>query len=350
MNPQDMLERLVINAIDFLSKSIDEIDNQPKFSVIHFYTAVELFLKARLLAEHWSLVVAKGQIPDIKKFKAGNFKSISLEEAKEKLEKILEINISEKTFNSFKSVCDHRNRMVHFFHEANSIEENEALREEVAKEHLSAWYFLHCLILRDWKDVFEPWGVEIAQLDKRLRSLNQYLNVVFENLKPEIAKRSKEGSYFDKCPSCEFDSYEHRGTVGEFYDPECLVCGFSEGTVIRIDCPDCKSPVFFIGEGFSLCGSCGRKLEPDDLASELLDLIDAHHLIKDGDFEGSANCSNCDGYNTVIPFHGQYFCTSCFEMSDSVTQCQYCGEFNNGDMEDSFLCGCGICSGKLGSE
>ena len=42
------LQLLVENAIDFLNQAADELANNPKYSVIHFYTAVELLLKARL--------------------------------------------------------------------------------------------------------------------------------------------------------------------------------------------------------------------------------------------------------------------------------------------------------------
>ena len=52
MNQRILLERLVENAMDFLHRSIDEFSEHPKFSVIHFHAAVELFLKARLMAEH----------------------------------------------------------------------------------------------------------------------------------------------------------------------------------------------------------------------------------------------------------------------------------------------------------
>ena len=54
-----MFNRLVENAFDFLFKAISEIEGQPKYSVIHFYAAVELFVKARLMKEHWSLVISQ---------------------------------------------------------------------------------------------------------------------------------------------------------------------------------------------------------------------------------------------------------------------------------------------------
>ena len=61
--PSDLFDRLVDNALDFLNRSIADFEKSPKYSVIHFYTAVELFVKARLMAEHWSLVVAKVLAP-----------------------------------------------------------------------------------------------------------------------------------------------------------------------------------------------------------------------------------------------------------------------------------------------
>ena len=38
---------LVENALDFLNKAIGELKDGPKYSVIHFYAAVELFHGAR---------------------------------------------------------------------------------------------------------------------------------------------------------------------------------------------------------------------------------------------------------------------------------------------------------------
>jgi len=40
-----LFKSLVENAIDFLKKSVAEIKKSPKYSVINFYSAVEIFLK-----------------------------------------------------------------------------------------------------------------------------------------------------------------------------------------------------------------------------------------------------------------------------------------------------------------
>ena len=72
---EDYFSRLVDNALNFLSRSIEDLQQSPKYSVIHFYAAVELFLKARLMKEHWSLVVTKPQDADWEKFVAGDFQA-----------------------------------------------------------------------------------------------------------------------------------------------------------------------------------------------------------------------------------------------------------------------------------
>ncbi len=66
----DHLTEIVANAIDFLTLATEEFGDRSKHSVIAFYTAVELMLKARLMEEHWSLVVGKDA--DMNKFKSGD--------------------------------------------------------------------------------------------------------------------------------------------------------------------------------------------------------------------------------------------------------------------------------------
>ncbi len=97
MIKKQIFDRLVENAIDFLSKSIEEIDDSPKYSIIHFHASIELFVKARLMAEHWTLVISKRQEPDWDKFISGNFISVSLDEAAKRLTKIVRSGISNRS-------------------------------------------------------------------------------------------------------------------------------------------------------------------------------------------------------------------------------------------------------------
>ena len=354
MNQQDLLERLVDNAMDFLSQSIRELlDEQPKYSVIHFHAAVELLLKARLMAEHWSLVVARRTEPDWEGFVAGNFVSVSLDEAAKKLDKVVRSGLGKQELKALLRVTKHRNKMVHFFHEGVSAEENDKLRREIAKEQLTAWYLLHKLLTSRWSDVFSAWTVKLREIDGELRGLHEFLKVVFDQVTPEMDTRRASGAVFVDCPSCGFGSLEHVDELGEVYEAECLVCGLAD-RCLTIECLKCSETVLFVGEGLGKCGYCGRSFEPQHVAEALINERAAYIAKKEGDDSRDlSNCSDCDGYHTVVRLNedsDRHVCTSCFGEFESMQVCGWCNEFNTGDMEDSFWVGCSVCDGSAGRD
>ena len=342
----ELFKRLVENGLDFLSRSIDEFESDPKYSVVHFHAAIELFLKARLFAEHWSLVVSRRSDPDWEKFVSGDFHSTSIEEAAAKLEKVVRSRLRSEELETFKRLARHRNKMLHFFHEAISARENEELRAEIAKELLTAWYFLHRLLTSRWSDVFSNWSGKLEGFDKRLRRLHEYLQAVFDQLRPEIKKRKERGAEFRDCASCGFPSQELRFVVGSLRLAECLVCGLAD-KCITIECPACATPVKFENEGFATCINCEQDFDPMDLASALIEESAAHVSDMDGDdFPPPGNCSDCGGYHTVVLQDGErerYVCASCFGVFDLVTHCRLCDELNTGDMTFSEFEGCSFC-------
>ncbi|MGZ5136140.1 MAG: hypothetical protein ACXWCG_13365 [Flavitalea sp.] len=350
---EEMFNRLVENAFDFLSVAIDDlINNRPKYSVIHFYAAVELFIKARLMAEHWSLVVVRDA--DWTKFLIGDFQSVTLSDAAIKLEKIVASKLSDEELKAFKKVGEHRNKMVHFFHVAH-VENKDKEVATIVKEQLNAWYFLHKRLSDQWKDVFAPWSTQINEINKSLKRLIEFLNVVFEKLSPEIEKLNRKGFIFRICPSCGFKAQKHDTDQNIVYESECLVCELTTEQCLRIECPDCGELVFFENEGFATCENedCGKKFEPEELASILTDEDAAYTAAKDGDDSyGPGNCSACAGYHTVIKTtNDTYLCTCCFSTFGeygSIECCAWCNEPNTGDMGDSYIFGCNYCEGLVG--
>ena len=75
---KEIVTTLLDNAFDYLEKSAKEFDSDPKYSVINFFSSVELFLKARLACEHWSLIVADEIV--LSKFLDGDSKTLYYEE------------------------------------------------------------------------------------------------------------------------------------------------------------------------------------------------------------------------------------------------------------------------------
>ena len=349
MKKEDMLERLVENGFDFLNKAIEDLQEHPKFSVIHFHAAVELFLKARLMEEHWSLVISHRQNPDWNKFISGNFQSVSLDGAADRLEKIVRNGLSKSELKSFLEITKHRNKAVHFFHEAHSSEQNSEQVRGIVKQQLTAWYFLHHILTTRWKDVFSRWSESLLKVDKKLRSLHTFLQVVYDQIKPDIEKRKKDGEMFERCPSCLFESQHHGIDQKVVYEANCLVCGLNENA-LKIFCPFCGEDVTFINEGFGQCDNCSKRFEPDDLAYELIDEKAAYVAAKEGDSSWNlGNCSDCDGYHTVVRTEAdEYICTSCFLTLEHLEYCDWCNEPNTGDMENSSWAGCNHCDGRAG--
>ena len=349
MKKEEILERLVKNSLDFLHKAIDELKNYPKFSIIHFHSAVELFLKARLMEEHWTLVISQSQKPDWNKFISGDFISISLDGAADRLEKVVRSQLPPAELKSFREIKQHRNKVVHFFHEDHSDEENTKQVTDIIKQQLTAWYFLHRLLTKRWNKVFGKWSLSISEIDQKYRSLHHYLLVVYDHIKPEIEKRKQAGELFQKCPSCFYESQHHESEEKIVYHATCLVCELSENA-LRIKCPSCNHVVTFVNDGFGKCENCETSFEPDDLVDELIDHGAADIAATDGDnYLDLGNCSNCESRQTVVRMEDElYICTCCFLELDSLQQCGWCGEPNTGNMEDSLWSGCSHCDGRAG--
>ncbi|MCC5982714.1 MAG: hypothetical protein JJU26_13460 [Oceanicaulis sp.] len=349
MTNQQRFDRLVENALDFLSRAIEELEEQPKFSVIHFHAAVEIFLKARLLYEHWTLVIAKGADPDRAQFEAGNFPSVSLDEAANRLRKVVGSGLSARELGAFDKIAKHRNKMMHFFHEAESKEEGAALVRDIVKEQLTAWYSLDQLLTQRWKDVFSSHQTEIVRIGTALKNQHEYLQVIFESKSNEIEALVAAGIPVEVCPSCGFTAQRHEPDVHSVYEARCLVCDHSDHC-LRAECPSCESAVVFRNEGFAICGQCQSSIEPEDLAKALIDEGAAHIAAMDGDYSwGEGNCSDCDGHHTVVKtVNDEWICASCLGNFDELQICDWCNEPNTGDMEQSYVAGCNHCEGMAG--
>lgn len=348
MNNRLMLTRLVENALGFLDKAVDDLDKHPKFSLINFYTAVELFLKARLMMEHWSLVVASKNEPDIERFQRGDFQSVTLDTANERLTKVAKSGLSSHQLRVFKEMAIHRNQTVHFFHAPSTKLQSDKARAAIVKHQLAAWYSLHNLLTGQWGKQFGKWTKELSRVDKRLRNQKDYLAVIFDNKSGEISALSTSGLRVLPCPSCGFKAQGHERTKDTPYHSECLVCNLN-CNCIAIDCEDCGKLLRFVGDGYATC-RCGKKYDPDELANALADFAAAHIAAMEGDFTENANCSDCDGYHTVVCINETYFCTECFGLFDAIEFCGWCNEGNTGNMEHSAWNGCNHCDGKGGWE
>lgn len=346
MNQSNQMAGLVENALDFMERAFNEFEKEPKYSVIHFYAAVELLLKARLLAEHWSLVIAKPQEADKDKFVKGDFQSVTLDDAVRRLEKVVGSGLTPSEVQQLQRLGRHRNRMMHFFHDADGAA-GAQLRQEIAIEQLRVWHTLNRLLLERWKDVFRPWDDRLYQVNEALKNHQQYLQVRFEAIEAELSSKEREGARLTHCSSCGHRANEVIGIFGSLGSAECLVCGLPS-IQLEADCPDCEAPMVFVDDGFQTCTSCSRRVEPEELGK----LIDDDRRDSRDYFESGlpAHCTFCGGVRTVVHHDGERLCASCFCIftEQNMTQCSWCGQLNAGKLEDSFITGCTVCGGRMG--
>lgn len=336
------MERLLGNAFNFLEGALRQLKEDPKRSVIDFYTAVELFLKARLLAEHWSLIVSKE--PDIEQFNRGDFVSVSFEEAHRRLKRVVGQPLPQEAIDAFDKVRKHRNRMVHFFHP----DEAQQSREKIAFEQLAAWQHLNRLILGKWSGHFPgDCTLQASVIEQSLTAHRAYAEARFEHLRPKINALEAQGATFVQCPSCAMKAAQlddRRDWIRHF---DCLVCR-NEWSEVPFDCPECDTPgVVEPYDGFKCQNmACQHAMG----ASDIYDALDDDPTTPDNYYEKEtpANCDECQGYGTVCKHDDEYVCVNCLSVFEHVYACGWCGSFGTKRREHSEWTGCEHCDGRSG--
>ena len=343
----DAKQKLSESAFDFLERSVKEIEEHPKYSVIHFATAVELILKARLMDEHWSLVVDRFSKADQKIFLRGDCRSVGLTEAIKRLRSDCKQNIPHDAAAQFQKLSAHRNRMIHFFHEAGSEEAPTYLVVEIAKEQYKCWYYLKNLI-KQWRDQFDAFDHHINRINSVLRSNQSFLSDAFDLLKPEIEEDRRNGMTFHSCLGCGYEAVGVNVLSSVLYEQSCRCCGLIEEWYAEIKCPVlCGSTVRIAAEygGDRTCPKCDYELTPSDLDEAL-----NTECIDPTDFDTVMNCALCRTSGSVVQHHKIYVCTECLANSSETAGCDWCGGMQMGgdDIEGSFYFGCEFCDGKVG--
>ena len=343
---RDDFNLVVENAFDFFNKSLAEFDKEPKYSVIHFHAAVELIMKARLLWEHWALIVTRPETANLKNFRTGDFQSVGIKDAKLRLESIVQDGLTQSEYECFLRLSDHRNRVVHFYH-PGSIG-NRTASEKIVAEQCLAWYHLSRIFER-WSNQFQSYEKKIRKIDKAMHKHRKYLTAKFGVLEKEIKDLRNHGITFSACPSCGFKSFREDAADVPILNYECLVCRACETSMV-VACPQCGEENKLVGEPWHECKKCNHKFDENDVQKFLTKgfVFDKH----DPDRSIVAHCEMCDGYEMVVRVNGTWICAQCFTKYDSkeVGRCDWCGSLSTGNLEDSYFMGCAACDGKSGCD
>ncbi len=198
-----------------------------------------------------------------------------------------------------------------------------------------------------WRDVFAPYAKQIAEIERSLKEQREYLRPRFEQLSARLEEMRKKGTDIVACHACGFDAAMLSELADGLSETKCLVCNTRRRWLL-IECAKCGTTGEFEGdvEPF-VCAQCGTSEDTDALVERLDER--ARYAPDEATLAITpANCSDCEGYHTVIERGGQYLCLVCLEPTESLNQCEWCSEYSTGDMSESYLLGCGICEGHSG--
>lgn len=289
----ETFNRLAENAFDFLGKSLDQLEREPKHSVINFYSAVELILKARLLREHWTLTLAKEK--SRKAFESGDFQSVSFEVACTRLDEIVGSPLPDKARSAFDAIRKHRNRIVHFHHVIQGGDPRTVAA--IATEQLRAWHWLNELLTVQWSADFGDFREAIAGISERLSLHRTYVQLAFDNLRSELEQLASNGTSIHDCPFCELATAVEREIEADLRHIECRICG-TYWNDFYVECEECGHEGVHTGGVSYDCPTCTHVMYGDDISRS----------------EPLTPCDQCNRQASVIRDGETRFCMGCLEI------------------------------------
>ncbi len=180
-----MRKLLVENAFDFLERAISEFAKDDlKYSVIHFCTAVEQFLKARVMQDGWELILQTDDKrdfpPTFAEFKAGKLRTIGVGQCCQHLKD----KISNAEKKAFGKLARHRNKVVHFYHPTIDAE-----KVRIAQEQSRCWFILKRFLDNLYRHRIEAIDEQRSLYHPYLQTIYDQKSAVISTLKILLSRR-----------------------------------------------------------------------------------------------------------------------------------------------------------------
>ncbi|MFC8956158.1 serine/arginine repetitive matrix protein 1 [Streptomyces sp. NPDC057101] len=197
----------VRNGLDYLDSAVDHLDENNsavttrdvKYAVLHLQAAVEVLFKARLLAEHWTLVFADLHQATRKKLESADFKSVTTDAAVVRLRNIVGVPITDEEQKALKNLSDDRNKLQHFglTHDAHAVEARAAAVLDFLIRFCDE-QLLPCLTIEAERREAER---SLLRLREGLNSIESFVRERMNRVGGELKAEGAEHRTI-RCPGC----------------------------------------------------------------------------------------------------------------------------------------------------
>lgn len=323
----DLEAELSSNALAFLRRAIAQINlagsdsQQLTFAVVDIAVAIEILLKARLVREHWSLILAEVDRADKATLLSGRAKTVTPDQAIKRLVGVASLPLvtsdkkSDDRATQVQRLLDLRNRAAHF---TLAGEDCVGIRAQLGVGlHLALW-----LLDTEFRDVNETGDPAVQEMVTELigdvaGEIGKVAELVDVRLR-ELEDELETAQVCVKCPRCAQPTLMLGPEVGVARCPFCLSLE-ADGTSVATEYVEISlnlSSYDVIKDGgewpIHPCPDCGE--------SSLVDGIvqlrpDPAHLNPKG-------TSPCDW---IQPYHWACFACGLIATEGELERCYRCG-------------------------
>ncbi|MFC5823228.1 hypothetical protein [Nonomuraea insulae] len=310
-------KHVINNGLDFLESAVELLGTgdkrDTKYAALHLSASIETLLKVRLAREHWTLVVADPAKAQRTKYETGDVKSVSIDQALDRLTKIANVAISAKDLSSFQGLGRVRNQIAHF---ALIDDDPLATQATVARAMEALIRFIE-QELAPGADAEEQEIID-ATYTHVMEQIHKIKVLVRERMKALTSTIAQTDLPVVKCPQCLQDAYLFAdGSPGA-----CLFCSYEKPGDVAAD--DYASGV--LGESeyrtvkhggrwiITYCHNCSTKALVEGIVT--VGAVEATHGCfacgYSGDLEDLEECTECGEWVSAKP-DMVALCTNCWD-------------------------------------
>lgn len=195
------------NGLDYLASVVEHLSGGTpsprdlKYAVLHLHAATEVLLKARLAAEHWSLIFKEPGLATIKKRQDDYYETCTTNQLLERLQNLVGITITDSQLQAIKSLTKSRNALQHH----GLSDSAPAVESRTAKvlDFLLDFVRGHLLPALDadagTRAEAERVRKDLETLQESLNGIRSFVDARMKNLRPQL---DPVKSRTVQCPGC----------------------------------------------------------------------------------------------------------------------------------------------------